>query len=109
MSFVGRSGSKQRHPNGRQARIPMDRHHLPTRRGPAIRRWAGKARPFVRHISVRHRLATLLSGLLIAAVTVTVTGASPAQATSPLTHDRADAAAGWLARQMTGGERFESE
>jgi len=59
----------------------------------------------VRRISVRHRLMTLI-GVLITAVAIC--GATPAQATSPSTHDRADAAAGWLARQMVGGERFES-
>ena len=59
-------------------------------------------------ISVRHRLVNLLGGVLIAAVTIC--GAAPAQAATSLsTRDSADAAAGWLARQITGGERFEAE
>ncbi|MEU5694760.1 prenyltransferase/squalene oxidase repeat-containing protein [Actinosynnema sp. NPDC020468] len=44
--------------------------------------------------------AALLCGLLVA---------PPATASTPSTHDRADAAAGWLARQLVDGERFESE
>jgi len=62
----------------------------------------------VSRISVRHRLVNLLGGVLIAAVTIC--GAAPAQAATSLsTRDSADAAAGRLARQMTGGERFEAE
>lgn len=66
-----------------------------------------KGKALVSRNSVRHRLVALLGGALIAAVTIC--GGAPAQATSLFTHDRADAAAGWLARQMTGGERFEAE
>jgi hypothetical protein len=60
----------------------------------------------VRRTSVGHRFITLMGGVLITAVTIA--GATPAAATSVSTRDRADAAAGWLARQMVGGERFES-
>jgi hypothetical protein len=52
-------------------------------------------------------LIALVGGVLITAVTVS--GATPAGATSSSTFDRADAAAGWLARQMSGGERFEND
>lgn len=44
---------------------------------------------------------------LVLAVSLTML-ASPAAA-APVTADRADAAAGWLARQLTDGERFEAE
>src|SRR5688572_15642904 len=97
----------------------MGRHLLPIRRGPraeTCRVWrccparrGRKGVSLVRRISVRHRLITLIGGVLITAVTVTVSGATPAGATSSSTFDRADAAAGWLARQMSGGERFEND
>jgi hypothetical protein len=63
-----------------------------------------KGMTLVRRIPVRHRW-TALVGVLITAVTIV--GATPAAASSLATRDRADAAAGWLARQMTDGERFE--
>lgn len=47
--------------------------------------------------------AALVGGLALA-----VFAATPAAASSPPTHNRADAAAGWLARQMVDGERFEA-
>src|SRR6185436_20475499 len=60
----------------------------------------------VRRNAVRHRVTTLVGGVLITAVTIC--GATPAGAAALSTRDRAAAAAGWLARQMAGGERFES-
>jgi len=60
----------------------------------------------VRRDAVRHRATTLVGGVLITAVTIC--GATPAGAAALSTRDRAAAAAGWLARQMAGGERFES-
>ena len=45
--------------------------------------------------------------MLITAVTIVRRGAGRRPPPLSLTRDRADAAAGWLARQMTGGERFE--
>lgn len=60
----------------------------------------------VRRNAVR-RVITLLGGVVVTAVIVS--GAATAEATSLSTRDRADAAAGWLARQMTAGERFEND
>ncbi|OZV77045.1 peptidase [Micromonospora echinospora] len=51
----------------------------------------------------RHRLLTLLCGVLTALTLVTPTLTAPAQAVA----NRPDAAAGWLARQLVDGERFE--
>ncbi|MFY1668525.1 peptidase [Plantactinospora sp. WMMB334] len=53
---------------------------------------------------LRHRTRTLLTGVL-ATLTLSVAVAAPAAAQSTL--NRVDAAAGWLARQMVDGERFE--
>jgi hypothetical protein len=61
----------------------------------------------MRRTAARHRLTTILIGVVLATA-VTVSSATPAAATSRSAGDRADAAAGWLARQMVGGERFES-
>jgi len=57
-------------------------------------------------VPIRRRLRTLLVGVLAAAACTTVL-AAPAAAAPPPTLDRVDAAAGWLARQMVDGERFE--
>ena len=62
-------------------------------------------RPSVRRPSIPRFLSSLLAGVL-AATTVAV---SPAAASSPPIAHRAGAAAGWLARQMVDGERFEVE
>ncbi|GAB3158828.1 hypothetical protein GCM10027290_62710 [Micromonospora sonneratiae] len=53
----------------------------------------------------RHRLLALFCGV-VAALTV-ATGATAATTSSPPTVDRSRAAAGWLARQLVDGERFE--
>ncbi|WP_253290039.1 hypothetical protein [Verrucosispora sioxanthis] len=52
----------------------------------------------------RHRLLALLCGILAALTLSTSTNAAPAQAGAV----RTDAAAGWLARQLVDGERFEA-
>lgn len=52
-----------------------------------------------------HHLPVLLCGALAAVLTI----GSPAVATPPPTLSRSDAAAGWLARQLVDGERFEAE
>lgn len=57
------------------------------------------ARPALRQLGVA----------LIAATLAAVTLASPATATGSTTGHRADAAAGWLARQMVDGEHYEVE
>lgn len=54
----------------------------------------------------RDRFRLVTTGVLTA-LALTVTAAAPAAATPPETHSRVDAAAGWLARQMVDGERFE--
>ncbi|GAA3211958.1 prenyltransferase/squalene oxidase repeat-containing protein [Dactylosporangium siamense] len=55
----------------------------------------------------RHRARTLLAGVLTAlALSTTLIAAAPAAASAP-TVNRPDAAAGWLARQLVDGERFE--
>ncbi|GAA0727269.1 terpene cyclase/mutase family protein [Dactylosporangium roseum] len=54
----------------------------------------------------RHRVRTLFAGVL-AAFALSTMAAAPAAAGSPPTVDPADAAAGWLARQLVDGERFE--
>lgn len=53
---------------------------------------------------LRRLCAVLLAGVLAAALF-----ASPAGAADLVTHHRADAAAGWLARQMVDGDHFEVE
>ncbi|WP_422771473.1 peptidase [Plantactinospora sp. WMMC1484] len=53
---------------------------------------------------LRHRSRTLVTGVL-ATLTLCIAVAPPAAAQSTL--NRVDAAAGWLARQMVDGERFE--
>ncbi|MBO4204641.1 peptidase [Micromonospora echinofusca] len=56
----------------------------------------------------RYRLLTLLCGVLAA---LTLTGpavAAPVSTTTTTTVDRPSAAAGWLARQLVDGERFET-
>ncbi|WP_432972210.1 peptidase [Dactylosporangium sp. CA-233914] len=58
----------------------------------------------------RHRARTLITGVLAALALSTVllsVEAGPAAATAPPTVNRPDAAAGWLARQLVDGERFE--
>lgn len=55
----------------------------------------------------RHRVRTLFTGVLAALALSTTVFAVPAAASSPPTLNRADAAAGWLARQLVDGERFE--
>jgi hypothetical protein len=111
-------GGGRCHPTRPRVRIFIDRHLTsyplwPT--GgilPGYGDFAGhplgrKGMIFVRRISGRRRWMAA-GGVLIAAVTIF--GVTPAEATtssSSLTFDRADAAAGWLARQMTEGERFE--
>ncbi|MEV0392078.1 peptidase [Polymorphospora rubra] len=59
----------------------------------------------VRSLS-RHRLPALLCGVLAAALTLATPAAAAA---APPTLSRSDAAAGWLARQLVDGERFEAE
>ncbi|WP_326553949.1 prenyltransferase/squalene oxidase repeat-containing protein [Micromonospora sp. NBC_01813] len=54
----------------------------------------------------RDRIRLAATGVLTA-LALTVVAAAPAAATPPQTHNRVDAAAGWLARQMVDGERFE--
>ncbi|WP_416903575.1 peptidase [Micromonospora echinospora] len=51
----------------------------------------------------RHRLLTLLCGVLTVLTLVTPVLITPVQAVA----NRSDAAAGWLARQLVDGERFE--
>lgn len=53
-------------------------------------------------------LRTLTRAALVGGLALAVFAATPAAASSPPTHDRGDAAAGWLARQMVDGERFEA-
>ncbi|MFY1692838.1 peptidase [Plantactinospora sp. WMMB782] len=55
-------------------------------------------------VLLRHRTRTLLAGILVA-LTLSTLVARPAAAQPTL--NRVDAAAGWLARQMVDGERFE--
>ncbi|WP_433616880.1 peptidase [Dactylosporangium sp. CA-139114] len=58
----------------------------------------------------RHRARTLLTGVLTALALSTVllsVATAPAAAATPPTLNRPDAAAGWLARQLVDGERFE--
>lgn len=54
------------------------------------------------------RFSRFLSAALAGALVSVMVVEAPAAAGSPPTLDRADAAAGWLARQMVDGERFES-
>jgi hypothetical protein len=55
--------------------------------------------------ALRQLSAVLLACALAAFVFITFT--APAGAAAPVTHHRADAAAGWLARQMVDGDHFE--
>lgn len=56
----------------------------------------------------RHRVRTLLTGVAAVLVLTTAIPAVPATAADPPTRSRSDAAAGWLARQLVDGERFEA-
>ncbi|MDG4833972.1 terpene cyclase/mutase family protein [Solwaraspora sp. WMMD1047] len=49
----------------------------------------------------------LIATSVLTTLALTVTAATPASATPPQTHNRTDAAAGWLARQLVDGERLE--
>ncbi|GIG67479.1 peptidase [Phytomonospora endophytica] len=53
-------------------------------------------------------LRLLTRAALVGGLALTVFAATPAVASSPPTGDRGDAAAGWLARHMVDGERFEA-
>jgi Prenyltransferase and squalene oxidase repeat len=57
---------------------------------------------------LRHRHRTPLAGVVVvAAAALSTMVAGPASAGPPRTADRVAAAAGWLARQLVDGERFE--
>jgi hypothetical protein len=56
----------------------------------------------------RHRLLAMLCGLVAAIATAAPAAAALSDPTAPATTNRAEAAAGWLARQMVDGERFEA-